>query len=154
FVHTKVSELFASKPFADAWDSMVRVAHEQANAVLSGQASAVAIQGSDVVLDLAPFIDAAKQQLVADGLTVVNRIPEVHPTITVADAGSLVRARWAYATLDRVATWLPWVNLLLLAAGVYLARNHRRALLATGLGVAASMVALAAGLAVLRAVLV
>jgi hypothetical protein len=154
FVHTKVGELFASPEFAQAWDRMVRVAHEQANAVLSGSASAVAVRGSDVVLDLAPFIDAAKRQLAESGLTVAARLPEVHPTIAVAEAKDLVRARSAYSALDRLAAWLPWLNLAVLALGVYLARDHRRALLATGLGVAASMVVLAGTLLVLRAVLV
>jgi hypothetical protein len=153
FVHTKIAELFASPQFAQAWDRTVRTAHEQANAVLSGQASAVAIKGEDVVLDLAPFIDSAKQQLTESGLTIVARVPEVHPTIAVAKADDLVRAQTAYTTLDRLATWLPWVTLALLALGVYLARDHRRALLATGLGVAASMLVLAVALLVSRAVL-
>lgn len=154
FVHTKIAELFASPQFAQAWDRTIRIAHEQANAVLSGSASAVAIQGSKVVLDLAPFIDAAKQQLVDSGLTLVGRVPEIHPTIAVADAEDLVRAQSLYTALDRLATWLPWVLLLILALGVYLARDHRRALVATGLGVAASMVVLAGILAVVRTMLV
>lgn len=154
FVHTRIGELFASPEFAQAWDRMVRVAHEQANAVLSGSSSAVAVQGADVVLDLAPFIDAAKQQLTASGLAIADRVPEVHPTIAIADAEDLVRARTAYTALDRVASWLPWVAGALLAIGVYLARDHRRALLATGLGVAAGMLVLAATLLVLRAMLV
>jgi hypothetical protein len=65
-----------------------------------------------------------------------------------------VRAQTAYSALDRLAAWLPWFNLAVLALGGYLARDHRRALLATGLGVAASMVVLAGALLVLRAVLV
>lgn len=154
FVHTKVGELFASPQFAQAWDRTIRIAHEQANAVLSGSASAVAIQGSDVVLDLAPFIDAAKQQLVDSGLTVAGRIPEIHPTIAIAEAADLVRAQTAYTALDRLATWLPWLMAALLALGVYLARDHRRALVATGLGVATSMVLLAGTLLVVRTVLV
>jgi hypothetical protein len=154
FVRTKVAELFASQQFADAFNRMIRVAHQQANAVLADQSSAVEIQGGEVRLDLAPFIDAAKQQIADAGLTAVNRIPEVHPTIAIADASGLVRARTAYNTLDNVATWLPWVAIGLLALGVYLARHHRRALVATGLGFAASMLVLAAALAITRSVLV
>jgi hypothetical protein len=154
FVHTKVGELFASPQFAQAWDRVVRIAHEQANAVLSGSSSAVAVRGSDVVLDLAPFLDAAKQQLAESGLAVAARLPEVHPTIAIAEARDLVRARTAYSTLDRAAAWLPWVAAAVLALGVYLAGDHRRAVLATGLGVAAGMVVLAGTLLVSRAVLV
>jgi hypothetical protein len=154
FVHTRVAELFASDQFARAFDRMIRVAHQQANAVLSGSASAIAIQGDQVTLDLAPFIEAAKRQLADAGFTAVNAVPEVHPTIAIADAAGLVRARSAYSTLDNLATWLPWVVIALLALGVYLARGHRRALVATGLGFAASMLVLAVALAISRSVLV
>ncbi|HEV7648667.1 MAG TPA: hypothetical protein VGP26_10935 [Actinophytocola sp.] len=153
FVHTRVADLFASEQFARAWDQAIRIAHEQANAVLSGSASAVAIQGDKVTLDLAPFIDAAKQELAKSGLAAVNRIPEVHPTIAIADAAGLVKARGYYTTLDKVATWLPWVAIALLVLGVYLARRHRRALVATGIGFAASMLVLGAGLLIARAIL-
>jgi hypothetical protein len=154
FVHTRVAALFASEQFAQAWDRTIRVAHEQANAVLSGETSAIAIQGDKVTLDLAPFIEAAKQQLVDAGLTAANRVPDVHPTIAIADASGLVKAQGAYTTLDRLATWLPWVAIALLALGVYLGRHHRRALVASGLGFAVSMLVLAAALAITRAVLV
>jgi hypothetical protein len=143
FVHTRVGELFASEQFARAFDRMVRVAHEQANAMLSGSTSAVAIQGDQVTLDLAPFIEAAKRQLVEAGLTAANNVPEVHPTIAIADAACLARARTAYSTVDTLATCLPWVAITLLALGVYLARDHRRALVASGLGFGASMLVLA-----------
>lgn len=154
FVHDRVAQLFASEQFAQAWDRTIRVAHEQADAVLSGEASAVAIEGDQVTLDLAPFIEAAKQQLVDAGLTAANRVPEVHPTIAIADAEGLVRARTAYSTLDTMATWLPWIAIGLLALGVYVARGHRRTLVAAGLGFAASMLVLAAGLTIARTILV
>jgi hypothetical protein len=154
FVHDRIAQLFASEQFARAWNQAIRIAHQQANSVLSGSSSAIAIQGDKVTLDLAPFIDAAKQDLAKAGLTVVNRIPEVHPTIEIADAAGLVKARTWYSTLDKLATWLPWVMFALLALGVYLARRHRRALVATGLGFAASMLVLAAGILIARTILV
>src|SRR5204862_2129442 len=56
--------------------------------------------------------------------------------------------------LDAVARVLPWIVLLLLAVGVYLARNRFRALVGAGLGLALAMVVLAAGLLVARGMLV
>jgi hypothetical protein len=154
FVHTRVDRLFASEAFARAWDRAIRVAHEQAGAVLSGSASAIAIRGDEVTLDLAPFIEVAKRQLVDAGLTAAGSVPEVHPTIAIADAAGLLRARSAYSTVDSLATWLPWVAIALLALGVYLAGGHRRTLVAAGLGVAASMLVLAVGVAIGRTALV
>jgi hypothetical protein len=154
FVHSRVGELFASEGFARAWDRTIRVAHDQAGAVLSGSTSALAIRGDTVTLDLAPFIEVAKQQLVEAGLTAANRMPDVHPTIAIADAEGLVKAQAAYTMLDRLATWLPWLSIGLLALGVYLASDHRRALVAAGLGFAAGMLVLGIGLLIARSVLI
>ena len=69
-------------------------------------------------------------------------------------ADQLVRAQTAYSMLDSLATVLPWITVLLLAVGVYLARNRMRALVGTGLGVAAALLVLAVGLLVARGLLV
>lgn len=154
FVRDKVGQVIAGPQFAAAWNQALRVAHQQLVTVLSGDSQAIAVQGGTVYLDLAPFIDAAKQRLSADGLTAVNAIPEVHPMIALAPADKLVRAQSAYAALDSFATVLPWITLLVLAAGVYLARVRLRALVGAGLGVASALVLLAAGLLVARSLLV
>ncbi|MTD55201.1 hypothetical protein [Amycolatopsis pithecellobii] len=154
FVHGQVATLVASPEVRSAWDQALRGGHQQLNAVLSGNASAISISGDKVQLDLGPVITAAKQRLAAGGFTAVNAVPDVHPTLAVGDAKTLIKARSAYNTLDTVATWLPWVTLVLLAAGVYLARQHRRALLNTGFGIAAGMVVIAVALFVVRGVLI
>lgn len=154
FVRDKVAKLVAGPQFAAAWDQALRVSHQQMVTVLSGDSDAIVVQGGTVYLDLAPFIQAAKERLIAEGLTAVDRIPEVHPTIALAPADQLVRAQSAYNALDSVATVLPWITALLLAVGVYLARVRLRALVAAGLGVALAMVVLAAGLLVARGLLV
>jgi hypothetical protein len=154
FVRDKVGRLIASPQIAAAWDQALRVTHEQLVTVLSGDSQAIVVQGGTVYLDLGPIIDAAKQRLSANGLTAVNRIPEVHPTIALAPADQLVRAQSAYAALDSLATVLPWIALLMLAVGVYLARRRMRALVAAGLGVATAVVLLAAGLLVARSLLI
>jgi hypothetical protein len=153
-VRDRVGQLVASPEFTAAWNRALQVTHQQANAVLSGEAAAISIKDGMVVLDLGPFIDAAKQHLVESGFAAAARIPEVHPTVDLFAARTLVRAQTAYNTLDAVATWLPWITLLLLVAGVYLARRRRRALLGVGLGVVAGMLVLAAALMVARALIV
>jgi hypothetical protein len=153
-VHDRVGELVASPEFTDAWNRAIQAAHQQANAVLAGQAAAIAIEGDMAVLELGGFIAAAKQRLVDSGFTAAGKIPQANPTIDLFPASTLVRAQTAYQGLDAVATWLPWITLMLLAAGVYLARHRRRAVLGVGLGVVAGMVVLAAALMVARAVVV
>jgi hypothetical protein len=154
FVHGKVADLVASPAFASAWNQAITVAHGQMDALLAGDKQGVVVRGDTVYLDLAPFITLAKNRLSQAGLTAVNVVPDVHPTVAIAKADTLVRAQSAYTALDKVARVLPWMVLLLFAVGVYLARNRFRALVGTGLGLALSMVVLAAAILVARGLLV
>ncbi|GAY10038.1 hypothetical protein [Pseudonocardia sp. N23] len=154
FVRDKVGRLVAGPQFSDAWNQALRIAHQQMVGVLAGDGRGVVVQGGTVYLDLAPLVEAAKQRLVAEGLTAAGAIPEVHPTIELAPADQLVRARSAYDALDSVSTVLPWVALLSLAVGVYLARRRSRALTVAALGAGLGLVVLAGGLLVVRGLLV
>src|SRR4051812_2177515 len=154
FVHDRVAQLVASPAFASAWNAAIRQVHSTGNAILSGDSKSIVVKGDEVVMDLAPFIDLAKQRLSDAGLTIVQRVPEVHPTVNLAKADTLVRAQTAYSTLNTVAGVLPWLVLMFFAVGVYLARNRFRALVGVGLGLALSMVVLAVGLLVARSLLV
>jgi hypothetical protein len=154
FVHDKVAELVASPTFVAAWNQALTVAHRQMNTVLSGDSESIVIRGDSVFMDLAPFIDLAKQRLSDAGLTAVSLVPEVHPTVELAKADTLVRAQGAYKTLNTVAGVLPWIVLGLFVVGIYLARNRFRAMVGTGLGLALSMLVLAVGLLVARSLLV
>ena len=86
----------ASPTFVQAAQRSTEVVHQQLQTVLSGRSSAVTIEGGSAVLDLAPFIEAAKQRLVASGFAVAARIPEIHPTV------ELFPASYARAGVDRL----------------------------------------------------
>ena len=154
FVRDQVGKLVASPQFATAFNRALQVAHQQITTVLAGDASAISIENGKAVLDAGVFIDAAKQQLVASGFAGAGKIPEVHPKIPLFPADALVRAQTAYQILNAVAAWLPWVTLALLVAGVYLARHHRRAILAVGIGVVVGMLVVATGLLIGRGIVV
>ena len=154
FVSDKVHEAVASPTFVQAAQRSTEVVHEQLQTVLSGRSSAITIEGGSAVLDLAPFIDAAKQRLVASGFAAAARIPEIHPTVELFPASYLVQAQTAYRVLDAAATWLPWFTLLILVGGVLLARRRSRAVVAIGLGVMGVMVLFAVALLVARGLLV
>ena len=154
FVHGKVSEVVASPTFVSAVQRALTVSHQQVQTVLAGDSSAISVSGGYAVLDLAPFIDAAKQQLVASGFAAAARIPEIHPTVQLFPATTLIRAQTAYHVLDVAASWLPWVTLLVLVAGVMAARSRRRATMIAGLGVMGMMLVLAITLLIARGVIV
>jgi hypothetical protein len=153
FVHTQVHKIVVSPKFAQLWVQANTRIHSQLVKVLSGQgSSSVSVSNGNVVLNLGPFINLVKQDLAGRGLSVVSKLPAINPTFTLFSAKYLVKAQSGYRAVNDLKIVLPIVVVLLLAAGVYVARRHRRALIGAGLGLAASMLVLAAGLLIFRSI--
>jgi hypothetical protein len=153
FVHGSIHKIIAGPRMANAWTQVNRVASQQLVAVLSGSGGkngAVGVRNGQVTLDLAPLEAVAKQDLVARGLTVAGKIPIVHATVALFPSKNLVQAQKAYRLINGLKIVLPIVTLVLLGLGVLLARRPRRALIGAGLGFAASMLVLGAGLLIAR----
>jgi hypothetical protein len=151
FVHDQVAKVVASPAFATAWTEANRVAHQQIVNVLSGQqGGAVSAKNGAVTVNLGPFVQKVKERLVAQGFTVAANIPAVNTSFTVFQSQDVTKAQGAYRLLNTLGTWLPILALVLLAIGVYVAKSHRRALLAGALGVAGGMLLLGVLLAVVR----
>jgi hypothetical protein len=152
-IHTQVQKFVTSPAAAKLWVRANTVGHAQLVKALSGQGSkAITVQNGIVTLNLGPIIDAAKQRLAARGLGIVTRLPAINPTFPLFSAKYLVKAQTAYRALNDLEIILPLAAVFLLTAGVYVARNHRRAVIGAGLGLAASMLVLAIGLLVFRGI--
>jgi hypothetical protein len=153
FVHGQVHKIVTGPRFAALWVQANTRIHAQLVKVLSGQGStSVTISNGQVVLNLGPFINLVKQDLASRGLGIVTKLPAINPTFTLFSAKYLVKAQTGYRLINDLKIVLPVLALLLLAAGVYVARRHRRALIGAGLGVAISMLVLAAGLLIFRSI--
>ena len=152
FVHNTVHKIVTSDRFANTWIKVNTVAHQTLVQALSGSNGAVSVSNGQVTIDLAPFIAIVKQNLAARGFTLVNSLPPIHPTLALFSAKTLVQAQTLYRLINDLKFVLPILSLVLIAAGVYIARGHRRALIGAGLGFAASMLVLGACLLVFRGV--
>jgi hypothetical protein len=153
FTREQVGRVVASDAFADAWVQANRIAHDELVAALTGEGGrAITIENDTVSVNMAAFIETVKQQLVASGFTLAERIPAVDVSFVLFQSRDITRARAGFNLLNTLGVWLPIVALVLLALGVYVARDHRRALVGAALGVAIGMVVLALALAVFRAV--
>ncbi|MBO2446021.1 hypothetical protein J4573_02895 [Actinomadura barringtoniae] len=151
FVHDKTLQVVQSPAFAKVWTEVNRAAHQQIDRVLSGNGSdMLKTEGDTITVDLGPVVQLVKQQLVDAGLNVANAIPDVHPTYPIAQSDALVKAQRGYKLLNALGWIAPILALFLLAAGVFVARDRRRALVGAGLGVAIAMALLGAGLIVGR----
>ena len=153
FIHSQVHKIVTSAAFAHLWTRLNSVAHAQLVKALSGRGGgAITVQNGQVTLGLAPFIDLAKQRLAARGLTIVEKLPTINPTFPLFSAKYLVKAQTAYRVINDLKIVLPLATLAFLGTGVYIARNHRRALIGAGLGLSASMFLLASGLLIGRGI--
>jgi hypothetical protein len=152
FVHSFVHKVVTGPRFAHAWVQVNTVSHRILVQALSGQSSTVKVVNDKVTIDLAPFIEIVKKDLASRGFTLINKLPPINPTLTLFSAKDLVKAQTAYRVINDLKIVLPILMILLLGLGVYVARNHRRALIGAGLGFAGSMVVLAAGLLIARSI--
>ena len=101
FIHTQVHKIVTSPAIANIWLQVNRVAHAQLVKVLSGQGNgAISTSNGQVILDLAPFINIIKQDLVKRGFTIVNSLPPIHPTIALFSSKSLVQAQTLYRLIN------------------------------------------------------
>lgn len=129
-VREVLTRVVDSDAFATAWSQANRRAHTTALALLAdGDAGALSLSDDgQVTLDLAPVVELARAELAARGITLADSLPQIDASIPLVSSQDLVIARSAYATLDTVADWLPWVAALMLVAAVALARRRATAL--------------------------
>jgi hypothetical protein len=154
FVRTEVGKIVQSQAFADAWVQANRIAHQALVTALTGQGGdgAVTVEGDTVTLNLAPFIATVKARLVEGGFGLAARIPQVNASFVLFDVKNLTQARSAFNLLNTLGIWLPIIAIVLLAIGVVVAKDHRRALVGAAVGVAAGMLLLGLALAVFRTI--
>jgi hypothetical protein len=140
FIHDRVSDFVHSQRFVNLWVTINQTAHEQINAILSNKSKAVKIKNDQVVLDLGPVVAAVKQDLVNRGFSIVSKVPNVSVTYPIFQSDQLPKIQRAARLLNRLATWLPWLALLVFLLGVWAAPGHRRAALIGCLIIAVFMI--------------
>lgn len=151
FLTDQVNTVVASPQFAATWTDANRLVHQALVTALTGKESGtVQVEGGTVSINLAPFVDLVKQRLVDRGVGVAAQIPEVDKSFVIVESEELSRAQGAFSALNTIGTVMPFVVLVVLAAGVLIAVNRRRALVAAGIGVAVSMLVLALAIMIAR----
>ncbi|WP_241984540.1 hypothetical protein [Cryobacterium adonitolivorans] len=89
-----------------------------------------------------------KAALLAQGIELASQIPAIDRTIVVTQAESLPSIQVAYGLAIAAGAWLPWIALLLLAAGVIVARRRAVALIWAAVALALAMALTVAAIAV------
>ncbi len=146
------NRLVQSPQFAALWTQTLQRTHSRSVALLEGNPEAL-IQLSDeglISLDLSLVISSIRQYMADNGVALASAIPEVEWSVPLLQSDSLALVRMVYNLTDQVGYWLPWLMIVLLAAGVLTSRNRMRTLAWSGVSVATSLGLLAAGLGVGR----
>jgi hypothetical protein len=152
-VGTVVARAVASPAMAKIWVQANRTAHAGIVKVLSGQGNgALGVVDGKVTISLGPFITQAEQALTKQGFSLAAKLPPVNPTFPLFEAPNLSKAQAGYRLINTLKWVLPVLSIVLFAAGVYVARGRRRALLGAALGLSASMIVLGAALAIARGI--
>ncbi|MFD0123938.1 MULTISPECIES: hypothetical protein [Streptomyces] len=116
--------------YRTAWDAANRAAHAAfLDALTTGR-------GDALTIDLAPVIAQVRGDLVADEVPFADRIPVTHLTVKVMEYDNLAALRKGFHMLEVAGVWLPVLTVLLAAAAVAVAVHRRRAVMATGAGLA------------------
>jgi hypothetical protein len=125
-VRSGITTFVASDAFADVWESALRLSHTQLVSLMANDPDAAVTVGSrgEIGIQLGPIVDAVKVALVDQGIDLANQIPAVDRTIVVAQSDALPSVQLGYGLAIAVGTWLPWVAIVLLAAGVLVARRR------------------------------
>lgn len=116
--------------YRTAWDAANRAAHAAfLDALTTGR-------GDALTIDLAPVIAQVRGDLVADEVPFADRIPVTHLTVKVMEYDNLAALRKGFHMLEVAGVWLPVLTVLLAAAAIAVAVHRRRAVMATGAGLA------------------
>lgn len=149
-ISTAVTDFVRSDAFAAIWEDALTITHTQLVSTATGQTDAAITvgQNQEINLQLGPIIQAVKEELVADGFALADRVPAIDRSIIIAESSSIGIYLAIYQIVVAVGIWLPWVSLLLLAAGVFVARRRALALAWASSALLLSMVLVGSGIGI------
>jgi hypothetical protein len=130
-----------SPKFEQVWIAANRASHKQLVNVLTGtQQGSVSTKNGRITIDLSAVEVKAKQALDARGITVFDKIPAVRGlNYVLFQSDSLVHVQKLVKFLNKLAIVLPIITLLFFAGAIVLARNRRRGVVRSAVGLALSM---------------
>lgn len=142
-----VDRVVTSDAFEQVWATALRASHTQFIAALQGDPDAALAIGDDgsLSVQLGPIVEEVKARLADRGVDFASAIPVINRSVVVAKVDSLVLVQTVYALAVAAGTWLPILVLVLLAAGVLVAKRRSAALAWTAGGLALTMLITLAG---------
>lgn len=127
-------ELLSRPKVQQLWREANRRAHELFIAVLNGKKGILVSSNGNVVLNLQPILKQLAEQTGLGG-RLQGRLPPDAGKITIMKGNQLETARKGVKVIRVLSYLLFFLVIALYAAAIYLARDHRKLLLGTGVSV-------------------
>ncbi len=132
--------IISSDAFQSTWESLIRLAHTQAVAVLTGRDAIIVTQEGAVALDLTEAVSAVRAGLEEAGLGDLLPPPREEGAVVVLfNDTQLGVLQLTVDLLDLVYWALPIFTILTLGAAVLISRDRRRTWVGVGIGLAIAM---------------
>jgi hypothetical protein len=140
FVTTQFKKVLQSTWFQNLWNTVNRRTHSAVVDVLSGNKPPAQTKAQAVAADLTPVLLQGISALDQHGVTafdsLVPRLQAGHVlTLNVVSPAQLSRAQRAFQLAKDLGYWMPLITFFLIAAGLAVALNRRKALLRMAIGV-------------------
>ncbi len=154
-IRNGITAFVTSDAFAQTWERALRLSHTQLLATMRNDPQALIVAQSDgtIGIQLGPIVEEVKAALIARGLSIASRIPPVDRIIPIAQSDQIPTVQRAYLAVVSIGSWLPWVALIFLTAGVLVARRRSVALIWAAAGLGLSMLLLVLGFTIGRTLL-
>lgn len=137
YVEDAATKFVRSEQFPQLWDQMNRLMHRAfIVSVTQRSGGVVNNQAGRITIDMGVLIDRVKSQLADKSFGLVNLLPtpaSLHAVVLV-DSPALARMGRVIQVLNALAPVLPFVAAVLLALGVAIAVDRRKAVLWLGIG--------------------
>lgn len=148
-VSSLIDRFVASDRFQELWLNLNIALQRGIVGILQGNESGpIQLEGDNVVLDISTLLTDVQTYLVDQGISVAANvpIPETDRQIVLVEAPVLAQVRTIYSITSPILTFLPALVAALFALSIWLARRRARMIVASGIAL------LLSGLAITQAV--
>ncbi|MBE0429891.1 MAG: hypothetical protein IBX61_08465 [Thermoleophilia bacterium] len=151
-IYEHVRDEMDSPEFGEIWLEANRRAHSAVTQVVLGRDGAGAAQEGEVALNLRQLLDRIRLRLISRGFFFLKDVSlnQEASAFTVLTLPKIATIQRAAAVLERAALWIPLLALACWGVAAAVCRKPRQTVLIAGLGTAAGMAFLLAGLALGR----
>lgn len=131
-----VQGFIASDAFQKVWVTLAGATQKSVVAILQGgNEGPVQMQGDQVVLDISDLLTAVQSQLVAQGVSLADKVtvPASDRQIVLFEAPVVAQLQFVYSLTSPILQWFPLLMAILFGLAITLARRRPRMVLAVGI---------------------